>query len=311
MEKRPLGESGVEVSRIGLGCVTFGREVDADRSFQILDYAFEQGVTLLDTAEAYTTGGESGSSERILGAWMRSRGCRSQVAVQTKITSAPTRAQVRESLEGSLERLGVDCVDSLLLHSCAPETPMEEFAAGMSDVCRAGLARAYGCSNCTLEQMWTLLGCCKRGGLERPEVIEPIYNLVRRSAELDLFPFCARRGVGIVTYSPLGAGFLTGKYTRDAAADPPGSRFAVKPGHRRIYCDERGFRLLDRLAGLASATGVAMTRLALGWTLRHPAVASVLVGATRVEHVAAAVKALRDPLPPELIDAVDRLEDLP
>jgi 1-deoxyxylulose-5-phosphate synthase len=311
METRPLGETGIEVTRIGLGCVTFGREIDANHSFQILDYAFERGVTLFDTAEAYTTGDECGSSERILGAWIRSRGCRSQVVVQTKVTVAHSRAHVRRSLEGSLDRLGLDYVDSLLLHSWTQETSMEELAAGMSDVRHASLVRAYGCSNCTLEQMGDLLGHCKRNALERPSVIEPIYNLVCRAAERDLFPFCARRGIGIVTYSPLGSGFLTGKYTPDAAADPPGSRFVRKPGHRRIYCHERGFRLLGRLAALALDTGVEMRRLALGWALHHPAVSSVLVGATRVEHVGAAVEALRDPLPPELIEAADRLEDSP
>lgn len=310
METRPLGSTGMRVSRIGLGCVTFGREIGEEDSFRILDYAAENGITLFDTAESY--GGDMAhSSELILGRWLRSRGCRHRVVVQSKVAAAPGRAHVLAALEGSLERLGIDQLDSYLLHSYDEGNPAGEFAAAMSGACRASLARAYGYSNYTLAQMREALDCCRREGLAQPAVIEPIYNLVHRSAEDGLFPFCRDHGIGVVTYSPLGAGFLTGKYTPEAAADPPGSRFAVKPGHRRIYCHPRGFEVLSRLAALAAASRVEMPRLALGWALRRGDICSTLIGATRVEHVRAALDALRDPLPEELFEKLDNLEDLP
>jgi aryl-alcohol dehydrogenase-like predicted oxidoreductase len=310
METRPVGESGMRVSRIGLGCVTFGREIGEEESYRILDYAAENGITLFDTAESY--GGDlAHSSERIHRPRIRSRGCRGRVIVQSKVTLAPTGAHVLAALDASLARLGVDRLDSYLLHSYDERNPVEEFAAAMSGACRASLARAYGYSNYTLTQMGEALDCCRRGALEPPAVIEPIYNLVHRAAEGDLFPFCREHGIGVVTYSPLGAGFLTGKYTPDASADPPGSRFAIKPGHRRIYCHPRGFEALSRLAALAGASRLEMSRLALGWVLRRADVASTLIGATRIEHVRAALEALRHPLPEELMEKLNRLEDSP
>lgn len=304
MEQRPLGRTGIVVSRIGLGCVTFGREISEDESFRILDYAFEHGITLFDTAEAY---GEAHASERILGRWLAARGCRSEVVLQSKISAGFTRAHVHEALEASLERLGADSLDIYLFHNFDAASGIEEAVAAMTDAVRGGLARCYGCSNFNLGQLRSAVDAAARGGGVAPGTIEPIYNLVDRSAEDDLFPYCAENGIGVTGYSPLGAGFLTGKYTEDAAADPPESRFGIKPGHRRIYCTPHGFRVLEGLKRVSAETGVAMTRLAMGWAFRHAAVASVLVGATRVDHVRQALEALARPLPEEIARRLDAI----
>lgn len=310
MEQRTLGRTGLRVSRVGLGCVTFGREVEREHSFRILDYAFEHGINLFDTAEAYVAGDDAArSSESILGEWIRSRGCRGDVVVQSKVSQAPTRTHALESLERSLNRLGLDSLDVYLLHSYGEYTQLEEFAGAMSEAQRSGCIHAYGCSNFSLAQMQLLVACCERHDFTLPGAIEPIYNLVHREDERNLFPFCIGHEIGITTYSPLGAGFLTGKYTRDAAADPAGSRFAVKPGHRRIYCTEHGFEVLDKLQAVAASSCVEMWRLALGWTLASADITSVLVGATRIEHVRNALDVLEHPISAELVSALSATKE--
>lgn len=315
METRAAGRSGLRLSRLGLGCATFGREISQDESFRIMDYAVEHGITLFDTAEAYGGGqareyrrkvlgvddqrevsGEMHSSEKIIGRWLASRGGRRQITLLTKVTSRFTRAHVREALEASLERLRTDAVDLYLYHSFDPCTPVEEAAAAMDEVVAAGLARAGGCSNYTGAQLDEALTTAENHGLNRFEVVETAYSLVARQMETDLLPVCRRRQVGILTYSPLAAGFLLGKY-RPGAPLPPGTRFDVIPGHRDVYFSERNFAIAGRLARMAERTGRSAALLAMAWVLRQPDVASVLVGARTTAHLDNALEALRAGLP--------------
>ena len=290
MQRFKLGGTGLKVSHVGLGCVTFGREIDQDQSFQILDYATARGINLLDTSEAYG-GREPHSSERIIGRWLRSRGCRDLVVLQSKAKRTFTRPQIREALDGSLERLQTDHLDTYLFHVYDPSTPLEESIEAMNEALDAGKIRAWGVSNWTAAQLQTAIRLAEGNGLKRPETIEPIYNLVRREIEAGLLPFCRDHGIGVTSYSPLGAVFLTGKYVNDRNAVPAGTRFDVKPGHMNIYFSEAAFEVVRRLRRISDSSGVPMVKLAMAWALHNPNVTSVLAGARTTAHIDNALEA--------------------
>jgi len=263
MQTRALGRTGLSAPRIGLGCVTFGREIDEDASFAIMDYAVEHGVTLFDTAEAYGGGqareyrksalgmddtrevsGELHSSEKVIGRWLRARGCRTNITLVTKVTTNYTRGHVREALDASLERLETDFVDVYLFHQFDAKSPVDEAVAALDEMVASGKARAGGVSNYNSQQLHAALDASRRLGLRRVEVTQPPYSLAAREIESDLLPLCEREQIGVLGYSPLGAGFLTGKYTPDRNAFPKGSRFEVIPGHADVYFSERNFRMV-------------------------------------------------------------------
>ncbi|MEO8129494.1 MAG: aldo/keto reductase [Bryobacteraceae bacterium] len=283
------------VGRIGLGCVTFGREIDEDSAFRIMDHAMEIGISLFDTAEVY--GG--GESEKIIGKWMQSRGVRRDVFLLTKVFTNFTRSHLKEALEGSLDRLQTDSLELYMFHRFDPETPMEEAVAAMDDAVKSGRAHACGCSNFSAVQLRTLLEIARAGGITGPAAIQSNYNLAAPGIAEELLPLCVREKIAAITYSPLGAGFLTGKYPADRAAFPKGSRFDVIPGHADVYFSERNFRVVDQLHAMAARVGVSAVRLAMGWVFQNPAVTTVLVGARTTRHLDNAVEALQMNFPPE------------
>ena len=285
----------IDAGRIGLGCVTFGREIDEDAALRIMDYAAEKGIHFFDTAESYA----SGASEKIVGGWLRTRGMHRRITVSTKVIGSLTRAHIAEAIEASRNRLGLETIGAYLLHLPDPATPIEETLLALTEAVRSGRIALAGCSNYSFAGLREALACSDASGLEPFRMIQPIYNLVEREAERELMPFAARHGIRVVTYSPLGAGFLTGKYTPDRAQFPAGSRFAVKPGHADIYFTPEKFRAVDRLRAKAAASGIPMVRLAMGWVLQNPQVETVLVGARSTSHLDNALAALAEPLPAE------------
>ncbi len=295
MDYRTLGRTGLRVSSIGLGCVTFGREIEAAASFAVLDRALELGVTLLDTAEAYA----GGRSEEIVGEWLAQRGVRDEIVLATKVRPPLGRPRVLESAEASLRRLRTDTVDLFLLHSWDTSAPLDETLEALDKLVRQGKARAVGCSNVAAWQLCKALWRQDVRGWSRLEVVQENYNLVVRDIERELTPLCADQEVGIITYSPLGGGFLTGKYSRRDAA-PAGTRFDVVPGMQPIYLHEAGFRILAGLAGKAAALGTTAPLLALAWAMTHPDITSVLIGARSPEQVDQALKADALGMTPEL-----------
>jgi aryl-alcohol dehydrogenase-like predicted oxidoreductase len=316
MQTRPLGSTGITVPRLGLGCATFGREIDQDTCFAIMDAAFERGIRLFDTAEAYGGGqarlyrktvlgvdderevsGEMHSSEKIVGRWLHSRGVRDQIILVTKVTTNFTPQHVAQAIHASLDRLQTGFVDIYLYHQFDPNTPLDEAAHAAAAVRRRGFARAIGCSNYNAAQLAAALDASRAAGVAPFEVIECNYNLAVRDIETGVLPLAQREALGVITYSPLGAGFLTGKYTPDRSQIPPGTRFDVIPGHVDIYFSERNFALAERLRALSTRAGIPATQLALAWVLHNPAIDTVLVGARSVAHLDNAVAALS--LPPQ------------
>ena len=321
---RPIGRSGIQVSRIGLGCRTFGREIDDEMSFAIMDHAFELGIRLFDTAEAYGGGqsreyrrqhsgvddqrevsGEMHSSEKIIGRWLRSRGVRDDVVLVTKKFRDYERAAVKQSVTESLERLQTDRVDFYLYHQFDASTPPEEAVTAMDEVVGSGFARVGGCSNYDPMQLRQALDISRSNGLRRFEAIENNYNLAVPGIADEMLPLCRQEQIGVLTYSPLGAGFLTGKYTPDRTNFPPGSRFHVVPGHADVYFSDRNFRMVERLHELAARTHVPAHKLAMAWVFQHPDVTNVLVGARKLEHLDNAADALAMELSHEWLEEMN------
>jgi aryl-alcohol dehydrogenase-like predicted oxidoreductase len=301
---RALGKTTLNASRIGLGCVTFGREIDQAESFTILDHAVDCGINLLDTAEAYGGGqsrrarrdqtgidqplektDELHSSELILGQWFKSRGLRDKVILQTKVLPPLSKQRILDSIDASLARLRTDYIDLFMFHAFDQQTPISQSIEAMEIAVRAGKVRFVGCSNFSADQV----RLCGNATLK---IAQLNYNLTVRDAEESLMPFCQREGIGIQTYSPLGAGFLTGKYDRRAASPPCGSRFDLLPAHRDIYFHEDNFELVNRLSRLAAREGISAANIALAWVLKHRIVDCVLVGARTRGHIDQAVESL-------------------
>ncbi|OIO98453.1 MAG: hypothetical protein AUK03_01290 [Anaerolineae bacterium CG2_30_64_16] len=295
MKYRTLGKSGLCVSSIGLGCVTFGREIDAAASFAVLDRALDLGVTLLDTAEAY--GG--GCSEEIVGAWLVQRGARDKIVLTTKVRPPLGGSRVLESAEASLRRLRTDAVDLFLLHSWDASAPLDETLGALDTLVRQGKAHAVGCSNVAAWQLCKALRRQDVRGWAHMEAVQLNYNLIVRDIESELLPLCADQQIGVITYSPLGGGFLTGKYSRRGEV-PTGARLDVVPGMQPIYLHEAGFRILAGLEGKAAELGTTPTLLALAWALTHPDITSVLIGARAPEQVDQALEADALGMTPEL-----------
>jgi aryl-alcohol dehydrogenase-like predicted oxidoreductase len=305
MEYRQLGLTGIEVSRIALGCgnfggigsapAFFGQGESRDEAFALMDAARGRGITLFDTADAY--GG--GRSETWIGEWIVERGWRP--VVTTKVFHsvqgdpsdrglAPRR--IRRQLAGSLERLGVERVDVYLTHESDPETPLEDTLATLAELVREGSVRAIGLSNATAEELEQALS------VAQVSCVQNSYSLLDQSAAgvLDL---CAEHGVAFTAFSPLAGGWLTGKYRRGEPA-PPGSRMALRPEAQEHLAREQTFAGLDALTAAAAVRGVDLPTLAYAWLLADPRVTAVVVGPRRPDQLRPALEALElDLSPPE------------
>ena len=321
MEQRSLGKTAHSLSAIGLGCVTFGREIDENASYQILDHAMENGITWLDTAEGYGGGNarqyrqkhlgiddvrevseEMSSSECIIGRWLRSRGCRDRVTICTKVGTGASPENIRRALSASLERLQIETVDIYELHAYDPKVPIGETLGALNETVSDGLVRVIGCSNLSADQLRAALQASDRAELARFEIIQPPYNMAAPSAREDLFPLCREEQIAVTTYSPLAAGFLSGKYSSGESGVPKGSRFDVIPGHSTIYFSDQNFRMVDRLRAKAERLGIPMVRLAMAWAMAHPDVTSVIVGARKIDHIDNALAAYRMKLDADLLE---------
>lgn len=301
MQSRQLGTTDLHVSSLGMGCVTFGREIDRETSFEILDHAIERGINLLDTAAAYA----SGASESVLGEWVASRGTRDNVVLATKVSGTMTREAVTSSAEESLKRLRTDRIDLLQLHHWSDSTPLDETLAGLTTLVEQGKVRYIGCSNFCAWQLSKALLLSNERGVARMQSVQPPYNLVQREIETEVLPLCADQKIGVLSYSPLAAGFLTGKYQRGGVI-PQGTRFDVIPGHQPIYFTDHGYAVLERLQQIAAEQGCSPVQLALAWVISRPQVTSVLIGARTAAHVDQAFKAEQAGLDP---DVAQQLED--
>lgn len=302
MRYRRLGTTDLEVSSIGLGCVTFGREIDEAASFQVMDHAFELGINLFDTAEAYA----AGASEQVVGNWLFSRGRRDEVVLATKVAGSLTRERIVTSAEASLRRLQTDCIDLFQVHHWDNNAPLDETLAALDSLVTDGKVRYVGCSNYNAVQLQQALDQQSANNWPLMVSVQPNYNLVMRDIEEELIPFCTAQKVGIISYSPLGAGFLTGKYRRGGDI-PAGTRFDIIPGHQNIYFNDENFRKVEKLRTEAQARGISMIQLALAWVINQPGITSVLIGGRTTAHVDQAFQAEALPLTADLQTTLNQL----
>ena len=250
MEYRNLGRSALRVSSIGLGGVTFGRETDAETSFAIMDRALECGITLFDTAEAYA----AGRSEEVVGQWLAERRSRQQIVLATKVTPPLRRDRILGSAEASLRRLRTDHVDLFQLHAWDNASPLDETLEALDALVQAGKARVVGCSNLAAWQLCKALWRQDAHGWARMESVQPNYNLLVRDIERELLPLCADQEIGVLSYSPLGGGFFTGKYVQGEPV-PKDSRLDIVPGMQSIYLHDSGYPGAGGAAGAGRGVG--------------------------------------------------------
>lgn len=292
MPQAPLGAGGPTVSRFGLGTMTFGVETDEATAIRQLELFTSRGGTLIDTADAY--GG--GESERIVGRWLRQRGRRDDVILATKGRFAPppgssgaSRRGLRIAVEKSLDRLQVDSIDLYFVHGWDKDAPVEDTLETLADFVHAGTIHDIAWSNVTGWQFQKILTTAELSGLPRPVAVQPQYNLLDRGIEIELLPCCLEAGIAVLPWSPLGGGWLTGKYARDSR--PTGaSRLGEDPGRGVEAYDlrntDRTHDVLDTVRRIADRDGRPMSHVALSWLLQRPGVASVLLGARTAEQLA-------------------------
>jgi aryl-alcohol dehydrogenase-like predicted oxidoreductase len=312
MEVRALGRSGVDVSRVILGCGNFGGVGSSPAYFgagetegeahALLDAAWAAGITTFDTADAY--GG--GRSESYIGSWLRTKGpdVRDRLVLTTK-TFNPMQegadrglapARVRRQLESSLTRLGVDAVDLYLAHEPDPDTPLEETLGVLAELQREGKLRAFGGSNVDRGWLEEALGHAAAGG-PRVEWAQNSYSLLERGDERGVLDVCAREALGYTPFGPLAGGWLTGKYRR-GEPPPEGSRMTIRPEPYEHLRDDRTFDALEAFEAQAAERGTTPAALALAWVLSHPHVTAVVIGPRRAEHLHPALDALELRLSP-------------
>ncbi|MEV0394791.1 aldo/keto reductase [Polymorphospora rubra] len=292
MRYRTLGTTGTVVSTYCLGTMTFGAESDDDTAFAQLDLFVERGGTFIDTADVYS----AGLSEQIVGRWLAERpGMRDRVVLATKgrFPMGPgandaglSRVHLGRALDASLRRLEVETIDLYQAHAWDPLTPIEETLRFFDDAVRAGKIRYVGVSNFTGWQLQKAALLSRHLGLSPVVTLQPQYNLLARDVEFELVPVCEAEGIGILPWSPLGGGWLTGKYTRDSrpagatrlGENPQRGMEAYDPRNR----DERTWRVVDAVRDIAAERGVSMAAVALAWLVDRPAVTSVILGARTV-----------------------------
>ena len=307
MEYRNLGRSGLKVSALGLGCNAFGGRADKKTSIKIIHAALEAGISLLDTANGYT----KGESEEIIGGALQDR--RSQAVIATKaglpVGDGPyargtSRRHLTEQLERSLKRLKTDYLDLFYVHTFDEETPLEETLQTLNDFVRLGKVRYIAASNYRAFELAEALGISDARGWNRFVGLQPSYSLLDRTPERDVIPLALQNGIGLVAYYPLAGGVLSGKY--QGGQIPPGSR-AEKQSTFSARLTEPIRQAGDAFAAISREAGYDSAALALAWLIHRPAVASAIVGATRVEQVQQNVKALDVRMTPNLAERLDSL----
>jgi len=314
-----LGRTGLQVSRLCLGTMTFGLQIDEAASRAVLDRAVAGGITFIDTADVYPLGGGvdlAGRTEEIIGRWMKGR--RQEFVLATKCfgRTGPqpwdvgnNRRHVMDAIDASLRRLGTDYVDLYQLHQDDPQTPLDETLRALDDLVRAGKVRYIGCSNFLAYRLALALGRSDALGLARFVCVQPRYNLLFRQFERDLFTLCLEEGVGVIPYNPIAGGMLSGKHRRGAQATE-GTRFTI-PNAGQMYQDryfhDREFDTVEAFTKLANEAGIKPVTLAVAWAMHQPAITAPIIGASRPEQLDDSLAAADLTLDPDLLKKLDEL----
>jgi aryl-alcohol dehydrogenase-like predicted oxidoreductase len=293
MEYRPLGRTGLNVSELCMGTMQFGWTTHEANAFQVLDAYVESGGNFLDTADVYTRwaeGNPGGVAEQIVGRWMQARGNRHEIVVATKVRgqmgtgpndAGLSRKHILDAVEASLRRLQIDYIDLYQAHADDLAAPLEETLAAFDNLVQRGLVRYVGASNYAAWRLMKALGISERLGIVRFDSLQPRYSLAARSDyERELEPLCLSEGVGVIPYSPLAGGFLTGKYRRGQEVPESGRAAQVQS---RYYGNDRAFDLLDRMDEVGAQYGATPAQIALAWLLARPGITSPITSANTAQ----------------------------
>ncbi len=287
MNYKNLGKSGLKVSQICLGTNNFGGQLNEKVSIDIINKALDGGINLVDTANIYT----GGKSEKIIGEAVKDR--RDEVIIATKVgmnvgqrpnQSGLSRKHILSQIEHSLRSLQTDYVDIYYLHRFDSETPLEETLQTLDNLVQQGKVRYTACSNFTALQIAKAQEICETHDFEKLVAAQPPYNLLQRDIEKDILPYCQQEGLGVLTYTPLMGGFLTGKYSRHSPP-PAGSRFEYNPRYWERLNKDSNFTVLEQIQTVADEVGIPLSKLAIAWILKNPTVTASIVGASSTEQV--------------------------
>ena len=311
--RRQLGGTGLHIAPLVLGTNVFGWTADERTSFTILDAFVDAGFDAIDTADSYShwvPGHTGGESETIIGKWLRQSGKRNRVVLATKVGKPMgegkvglSPAYIRQAVDASLKRLKTDHIDLYQSHDDDPDTPIADSLGAFGELIKAGKVRAIGASNYTAPRLQQALDIAERQGLPRYESLQPLYNLYDRAVFEDaLEPLCLQRGVGVINFYALAAGFLTGKYrsAADAAKSARGASTTKK------YLNPRGLRILDALDKVAQAQGATPGQVALAWQIARPSITAPIASATSIRQLDELAAAARLALDAESIASLDR-----
>jgi 1-deoxyxylulose-5-phosphate synthase len=320
MHRTKFGRTGLSVSRLCLGTMTFGGQCDEARSHAILDAAAEGGIDFLDTADVYPLGGgrtTAGRTEEIVGAWLKGKRqrfilatkCAGQVGAQAW-DQGTSRKHILDAIDASLRRLGTDYIDLYQLHRYDADTSLDETLEALDMVVRQGKARYVGVSNWPAWRVARGLGRGEFRNLCRIDSVQPRYNLLFRAFERDLLPLCEEERIAVIPYNPLAGGLLSGKHDR-TAPPPEGTRFSLRNAGTRYqarYWHEQEFATIETLRAVALEVGMSMATLAVAWVLSNPAVTAPIIGASRPEQLADSLQAAqKGVLSPDLMARLDEV----
>jgi aryl-alcohol dehydrogenase-like predicted oxidoreductase len=314
MNYRRLGRTGLKVATICLGTMQWGWTTDEETGMSVMDAYVEAGGNFIDTADVYSSWAKDnpgGVAEQVIGRWMADRANRDTVVLATKVRGRMwpgpngeglSRAHIVKACEDSLRRLQTDYIDLYQTHWYDEETPIDETMDALDSLVRAGKVRYIGCSNYPAWRLMHSLWASDAGGWARYDSIQPHYNLVHRAEfERELQELCVEFGIGVIPYSPLAGGFLTGKYRRDGETES-----ARAAGVKRRYFNETGWRALDTLQAVATELNSTPTATALAWLLAQPGVTAPIIGANSVEQLQASLAGAELTLGREQVERLDR-----
>ena len=300
MKIKRLGRTGLKVTELCLGTMTFGNQCDEPSSHAIMSKAFDAGVTFFDTADAYPLGATLetvGRTEEYIGRWFQGHpGRRSQVVLATKfygqVGSGPndqggSRKHIVQAIEGSLRRLQTDYIDLYQMHFPDHETPIDETLSALDDLVHSGKVLYIGCSNFPAWELCKALWTSDKLGLARFDSVQPRYNLLFRQIEAELLPLAMDQGIGVISYNPLAGGLLTGRY-QPGQAPAEGSRFTVQNAgklYQARYWQEPQMQAVEELKAFCQEHHIDIAQLAIAWVLAQPAITSAIVGASKPEHL--------------------------
>lgn len=306
MEYRNIGRTGLKVSELCMGTMQFGWSADEKLSHEILSASYETGINFLDTADIYSRwveGNPGGVSETIIGNWLKQSGVhRDTIVLATKVRGRMgegpndeglSRSHIIAACEASLRRLQTDYIDLYQTHWPDQSTPIEETLSALTDLVRQGKVRYIGCSNYRAGELVESLWKADKLGLERYDCIQPHYNLIgREEFESEIAEICAKYRIGVIPYSPLAGGFLTGKYRRGVTPD------SVRAKGLQHACTEQNFALIDEMEKLANEKGASISQIALAWLLSNPVITSPIIGPRTQEQLTDNLGAIRWRLTP-------------